>query len=187
MSGEQQYCPQCQEHVPTVRLEKGETQALRCQQCGYPIGDPLPAAGQEDKLQDGPLVLHIDDDPILRKVVSAQLSGNGFTALQAPDGTSGLHLAENAKPAVILLDVMLPDIDGYEVARQIRSTPGLQHVAIVMLTGTSDLKLNNLAFEAGADLAIRKPLDRRKLSLFVKTALQLRQRRAQASRTTGVQ
>ncbi len=120
------------------------------------------------------LVLHIDDDPILRKVVEAFLTSRGFSAMSAEDGASGLEIAQRERPAVVLLDVMMPDLDGYEVARRLRASPGLERLAIIMLTSTNDPKLISQAFKAGADLTIHKPFDKHKLVRIIESALQLK-------------
>ncbi len=124
--------------------------------------------------EPGTLVLHIDDDPSLRHVVEAFLTGSGFSAISAADGASGLEIAQRERPAVVLLDVMMPDLDGYEVSRRLRASPGLERLAIIMLTATDDPKLNSQAFKAGADLTFRKPFDRNKLVRIIESALQLK-------------
>ncbi len=124
--------------------------------------------------EPGPLVLHIDDDASLRHVVETFLTSSGFSAMSAEDGASGLELARRERPAVVLLDVMMPDLDGYEVARRLRASPGLEHLAIIMLTATNDPKLVSQAFKAGADLTFRKPFDRNKLVRIIESALQLK-------------
>ncbi len=135
---------------------------------------------EEDRITEppaevsGPLVLHIDDDPVLRRIVAGYLTKGGYTPISASDGESGLDLAQTGKPVAVLLDIDMPGLDGYEVARRLRAQPAFKDLAIIMLTGTLDLKLNALAFKAGADMTMRKPLDRQKLVSVLQTALQLK-------------
>ena len=182
MAETHQFCPQCQAERTFSSRSSGQA-PLRCPACGYLIRETAgadfkaavkPASTTAAVKPAGTTVLHIDDDPVNRRVVAAFLEKGGFTTISASDGKSGLALAHQAKPSAVLLDVMMPDLDGYEVARRLRASPGLAHLAIIMLTGTDDPKLNAVAFKAGADMTIRKPFDTEKLLAVLRTALQLK-------------
>ncbi len=100
-------------------------------------------------------VLVVEDDATVRDVLTTLLGFDGFEVLAASDGPEGLRMAEEMRPDVILLDVVLPGIDGLEVCRAVRElVPG---VRVVMLTGrgTTEDELDGVA--AGADAYLRKP------------------------------
>lgn len=168
------FCPQCQEERPTFEFYGEGTILIRCQVCGYPVAEPSPEEVLAPIAAAGPTVLCIDDDPALLRVLADMLTRAGFTPITAPDGAAGLALAKRERPAAVLLDIMMPDLDGYEVCRQLRATRGLERLAIIMLTASADPKLNTNAFKAGADLAIRKPFDSQKLVATLRTALELK-------------
>jgi CheY-like chemotaxis protein len=170
----QQFCPHCQEDRPTFESSGEKQKVVRCQACGYPISEILPKITEPPAEVSGPLVLHVDDDPVLRRLVAGYLTKSGYTPISASDGESGLALAQEGNPVAVLLDIDMPGLDGYEVARKLRALPALKGIAIIMLTGTLDLKVNALAFKAGADMTMRKPLDRQKLLSVLQTALQLK-------------
>src|SRR5436309_3271468 len=126
----QRFCPRCRaERTFSIRSD-GEVPP-RCPACGYLIRETAQTDFAAAAERDSPTVLHIDDDPVLRRVVAAFLMKGGFISISASDGESGLSLAQQAKPAAILLDVMMPDLDGYEVARRLRASQGLENLAII--------------------------------------------------------
>jgi DNA-binding response OmpR family regulator len=79
-------------------------------------------------------ILIADDDPQIRSMLSFRLTSLGFIVIQAKDGAEALQQARDQKPDLILLDVMMPHMNGWEVARAVRQDPALGDVAIVMLT-----------------------------------------------------
>jgi two-component system alkaline phosphatase synthesis response regulator PhoP len=100
---------------------------------------------------DGRSVLVVDDDAVLRKVVRAVLEADGFEVIEASDGEAGLRLAESEQPSVIILDVMMPGIDGVEVCRR------LDHPKVLMLTALGDVTTEAASLEAGARGYLTKP------------------------------
>ena len=100
-------------------------------------------------------VLVIEDDATVRDVLSTLLSFDGFEVRTAADGSIGLDIAERMQPDIVLLDVALPGIDGFEVCRTLRAR--LPQTRVVMLTGraSSEDELDGVA--AGADCYLRKP------------------------------
>jgi len=85
----------------------------------------------------GPCILIIDDEPIARQSLDALLSGEGYELNFALDGSDGFQKAIELHPDVILLDVMLPAVDGYEVCRQLRREPSLAEIPILFLTAST--------------------------------------------------
>ncbi len=102
-------------------------------------------------------VLIVDDEPGLRSAVREILQSAGYEPMEAADGTGGLAKAASLRPALILLDVRMPDLDGYEVCRQLKANPLTAPIPVVFLTAVEDSALNHRAFEAGAAACLTKP------------------------------
>jgi DNA-binding response OmpR family regulator len=116
-----------------------------------------------------PLVLVIDDDTTVAEVVVAYLERAGLEAVWAADGAQGLALAASAPPDVVLLDLMLPGLDGLEVCRRLRlSQPGLP---VIMVTARGEEQDRVLGLEVGADDYVTKPFSPRELVLRVQSLL----------------
>jgi two-component system response regulator MtrA len=113
-------------------------------------------------------ILLVEDDPSIREVTSIGLGAAGFTVETAADGIEGLERFRAEPFDLILLDVMLPRLDGYEVSRQVRKT---STIPIVMLTARGDTMDVVVGLEAGADDYIRKPFDLPELIARVRAAL----------------
>jgi diguanylate cyclase (GGDEF)-like protein len=104
-----------------------------------------------------PLILVVDDDGALRTIISTNLELAGFRVISAPDGPSALALLDDNLPDVVLLDVMLPMMDGYATLGKIRRHATASHVPVIVLTGRNDLGDPVKSLEAGADDFIAKP------------------------------
>ncbi|MBI4711191.1 MAG: response regulator [Candidatus Omnitrophica bacterium] len=104
-------------------------------------------------------ILFIDDEPDQIMMISLRLKKNGYAVISAMDGEQGLKKASEEKPDLILLDVLMPGIDGLEVCRRLRKDPATKHIPIVATTaaGADDIELQCRA--AGADDCVRKPYD----------------------------
>lgn len=102
-------------------------------------------------------ILLADDDNRVREVVALTLGSEDFTILQAVDGRHALHLARSERPELLLLDVDMPGMDGFQVCEELKLRPGSHPIKIIMLTakGTVDNELR--AMEAGADGFFSKP------------------------------
>lgn len=99
------------------------------------------------------LVLVVDDDEMIRRLVRAVLEADEFEVAEARDGQTALQLASETQPAVVVLDVMMPGLDGVEVCRRLDH----QEVKVVVLTARDDPKLEAEARAAGADAFMTKP------------------------------
>lgn len=110
-----------------------------------------------------PLVVLIDDEPAIRETVSFVLDMEGFEVATAEDGERGLELVRRLRPPVVLLDVMLPRLDGFSVCRAIRGDPALSGVRVVMLTAMGQRSDRLRAREVGADHFVIKPFDEEEL------------------------
>lgn len=116
-------------------------------------------------------ILIIDDEPHIVELIRYNLEGAGFKTLQALNGNEGLALAQKEVPDLVLLDLMLPGIDGLEVCRQLRSDEDLKSIPIIMLTAKSAEIDKVLGLELGADDYITKPFSVRELIARVKALL----------------
>jgi signal transduction histidine kinase len=105
-----------------------------------------------------PSVLHIEDDPVNRRLVAKLLAKAGYDVVDAATGLSGIRLAAERRPDLVLVDINIPDLDGYEVILRLRGMPDLEGVPIVAITAEGD-KHTSLA--VGADGFIGKPIDAR--------------------------
>jgi CheY-like chemotaxis protein len=117
--------------------------------------------------------LVIDDDVVLRSTLAELLQEEGFLTVQASNGFSGLRLAGEHHPQVVLLDLLLPELSGTEVLRELRGGPAGRDMAIVIVTGSPDSL--SAAQVAEADGVVRKPFD---LSELLTTVLRAVQRAA---------
>jgi putative two-component system response regulator len=120
-----------------------------------------------------PTVLMVDDEPTSRAALEALLYREGYQLAVASSGTEALSLAAALLPDLILLDVMMPDMDGYEVCRQLRAHPVLADVPIIIVTALDDRQSRLYGIEAGADDFISKPYDRVELRARVRTIMRL--------------
>ena len=118
-------------------------------------------------------VLIVDDDPTAREALVATLEGEGYELHLAKDGIRALHMLEHLQPDLILLDVMMPGMTGFEVCQRIRATPALAEVPILLLTALDDPDSRLRGIESGADDFLSKPPDRRELIARVRTITRL--------------
>ncbi len=110
-----------------------------------------------------PLIVHIDDSQTVLAVTKLMLESLAYDVIQATSGAEGIKLAEKEKPALILLDAMMPGIDGFETCVSIKRNPKLQGVPVIMATGADAVKDVEKAMACGADSYIVKPLQQDRL------------------------
>lgn len=116
-------------------------------------------------------ILIIDDDTDTLRLVGMMLEKQGYQIAVASNGPQGLLKAENENPDLILLDVMMPEMDGYEVARRLRSNPDTAHIPILMFTAKAQLDDKVAGFESGADDYLTKPTHPSELLAHVRALL----------------
>ena len=124
-------------------------------------------------------VLIVDDDPDIVRLVSYNLSRAGYEVLTASTGRKALELVQKQPPDLIVLDLMLPDVDGMEVCRTLRQQLPSRRIPILMLTARGEEIDRVVGFELGADDYVAKPFSPRELVLRIKSIL----RRAGKDRT----
>ena len=113
-------------------------------------------------------VLVVDDDEIVRKVLKYDLKLDGFKVYLAEDGPTGIKLAQENRPELILLDWMMPGMDGLEVLSELKNDRRTGHIPVFMLTGRGALSDLDQAFDVGVDGYVRKPFDLMELGSIVK-------------------
>jgi DNA-binding response OmpR family regulator len=101
-------------------------------------------------------ILIIDDNPAVRNTLELLLKDNGYASLSAEDGLDGLYKARQEKPDLILLDLMLPGMDGFKVCRMIKFDPNLKKIPVVILTSRMTEEDREAGFQCGADGYIMK-------------------------------
>ena len=117
-------------------------------------------------------ILYIEDNHENRLLVRRILEAEGYSMIEATDGPTGLEVAAQMQPDLILLDINLPEIDGYDLARRFRNTPGLQQVPILAITANVMKGDRERTLDSGCDGYIQKPIDVDRLPEQVRAALQ---------------
>ncbi|MHC4963141.1 MAG: response regulator [Planctomycetota bacterium] len=121
-----------------------------------------------------PLILIVDDNPTNVDILQTRLASHNYDILTAADGEAGLVLAREKQPDLILLDIMMPKVDGIEVCRILRADPSLAFMPIIMVTAKADSKDIVAGLEAGADEYLTKPVDQAALVARVKSMLRIK-------------
>jgi two-component system, cell cycle response regulator DivK len=108
-------------------------------------------------------ILVVEDHEDNRRIIHDLLTAHGFDVVEAVTGLEGVRAAERQNPALILMDIQLPEIDGYEATRRIKSQPELKHIPIIIITSYALSGDDFKAYEAGCDEYVSKPYSPRKL------------------------
>lgn len=119
--------------------------------------------------------LVVDDEDRNRRVLAAMLEVEGYVVQEAADGAQALELARQDPPDIVLLDIMMPGLDGYEVARELKADHATRSVPIIMVTALHDRGSLVQALEVGAEEYVSKPVDRWELRMRVKNLLKLKE------------
>jgi class 3 adenylate cyclase/DNA-binding response OmpR family regulator len=131
----------------------------------------------EHSPDDAASILIVDDSPENRLLLSSQLEMQGYRILQAEDGFDGIESAARDRPDLILLDVMMPGINGFAVCRQLKADEATRDIPIIMVTALREVQYRIEGIEAGADEFLSRPHHREELLLRVKALLQLKRAR----------
>lgn len=133
-------------------------------ECAGPGGPPTDVAAKR--------ILVIDDDPDYRELLWLVLDRPGWShVVVARDGVEGLRRIYDGRPDLILLDLMMPDIRGYDVVRWLKADPGLASIPVVAITGAGDAASEQQAREAGCDAFLAKPFELSDLEATLRTYL----------------
>ena len=120
-----------------------------------------------------PVLLIVDDEPLGLKSMASVFEGQGYELVLTGSGHEAMQFVETGRPDVILLDVMMPGMDGLEACRRIRSHPGMAEIPILLVTALDDRQSRLEGLESGADDYITKPIDRAEVRARVRTITRL--------------
>jgi excisionase family DNA binding protein len=123
----------------------------------------LERSGPGGRSRSGPVVLVVDDDEGVRAVVRMNLEQEGYTVKEAANGEGGLAAVEDEAPDLVLLDVMMPGVDGWEMLRRIQEKHGAGSIPVIMFSGQVDAASAGQAAERGAQAFVGKPFDPQQL------------------------
>ena len=121
-----------------------------------------------------PRILVVDDNPANVDILRARLAAQGYEIVTATDGEEALAAVSKHLPDLVLLDIMMPKLDGIEVCRRLRADATLPFIPIVLVTAKSDSKDVVAALEAGGDEYLTKPVDHAALGARVKSMLRIK-------------
>ncbi|HJS94296.1 MAG TPA: response regulator [Solirubrobacteraceae bacterium] len=118
-----------------------------------------------------PTILVADDEEDLRELVTYRLTRSGYRVIGAGDGQEALKLAAERTPDLMVLDVMMPKLDGYELTRRVRAEAALRSIPVILLTARSQESDIDRGFEVGADDYLKKPFNPDELVARVRAVL----------------
>jgi DNA-binding response OmpR family regulator len=118
-----------------------------------------------------PTILVADDEEDLRELVTYRLTRSGYQVIGAGDGLQALELAAERTPDLMVLDVMMPKLDGYELTRRVRAEAALRSIPVILLTARSQESDIDRGFEVGADDYLKKPFNPDELVARVRAVL----------------
>jgi CheY-like chemotaxis protein len=176
-----EYCPRCQAVQPTFQFTEDARLVRRCQACGFPVESGLVLERSEALGTPSPpevKILCVDDDPLVIQLIGDILRFRGYMVLSANDGPSGLDMAIQQRPSLVLLDIMMPGMDGFEVCRRLKADPELKPIPVIILTAKSDATVSARAFEVGAQLVLQKPAPTAAVLRTIEAALALATRQS---------
>lgn len=116
-------------------------------------------------------ILVIDDEPELVKAITVRLQASGYEVIFAYDGQEGIDKAEEIKPDLILLDIIMPKKDGWEVCKNLKSNPKTKDIPILICTASGEQNLEKRCMAVGADAVIKKPFETAELLELVNKLL----------------
>lgn len=103
-------------------------------------------------------ILIVEDDPVIQGILSMNLTDEGYQVLIAGEGLAGVRLATEAQPGLILMDMRLPDITGWEATERLKAQPETRHIPVIALTAQSTSEDLRRCFDAGCDAFMTKPI-----------------------------
>jgi len=130
-------------------------------------------------MAERPRILIVDDEPSIVKMVGKRLEVEGFDVLIAMDGQEGLTKAQAESPDLVILDLMLPKLNGYEVCTMLKQDTRYQKIPIMLFTAKAQAKDEQLGMECGANAYMRKPFQAKELIEKIRLLL------AQSTQTAG--
>jgi DNA-binding response OmpR family regulator len=130
-------------------------------------------------------ILVADDSPNIREILKISLEGDGYSVVLAEDGEQALEKVAQEKPDLLIMDVMMPKVNGFQVCRRVKTNPSTHQVPVIMLTAKSGQQDVYWGKDCGADEYLTKPFSTKELVKTIERLLQIRQQR-QAAHASGV-
>ncbi len=127
----------------------------RCASCGCP--EPEATVQTISDLFAAPKVLFIDDDPLVRALLQTAVPALDFQVLTAPNGPTGIEVTRREMPDAVVFDILMPRMSGFEVCRQLRADPALQHIPIILMSARDDPSMAQKGRSVGATCTVGKP------------------------------
>jgi len=131
-------------------------------------------------------ILIIEDEKDIVDLIEYHLKQSGFSVMSALDGPAGLEKARKKSPSLIILDLMLPEMDGKDICRSLKANPLTQSIPILMLTAKAEESDRLIGFELGADDYVTKPFSPKELVLRVKAILRRRESNQESEKTIRI-
>lgn len=150
------------------------------------VGRPLSTTEPTPVKREARRILVVDDEPPIRDILRFQLENAGFEVSCAEDGEEGLQMVSELAPDLVLLDLMIPQMDGYEVCRRIKSDYATRHIPVIILTARAELDEKLKGLENGANDYVTKPFSIPELLMRVQNVLQWSQSQREANPLTGL-
>ena len=129
---------------------------------------------EENTVRTPPRILVVDDNPTNIKMLKTRLAANGYDVITAADGEEALASARGQHPDLILLDIMMPRLDGLEVCKRLRADPAFPFTPIILVTAMADTKDVIAGLDAGGDEYLTKPIDHGALVARVRSMLRIK-------------
>ena len=121
-------------------------------------------------------ILIVEDHPLHTRLIEMTLRAKNYTLLKATDGEEALDIAQREQPDLIIMDIRLPGMDGFEVTRKLRETPAFSHTPIIGITAYAMRKDRERVIESGCDAYLTKPINTRELPEVIAEMLSRRQK-----------
>jgi len=121
---------------------------------------------------DSAKILVIDDEPEVLELVSEFLKREGYDVMTEASSTKGIEKAKSFHPDLILLDIIMPKLDGYEVCKLLKKNESTKNIPVIFLTGKDVSEDHHKSFQVGGDMFIKKPFSRESLTRIVKLVLE---------------
>jgi response regulator RpfG family c-di-GMP phosphodiesterase/signal transduction histidine kinase len=167
-------------HLSVRELALMESQSIETQ-----LPDEVDAS--QLSLKDAIHVLYVEDNVDLRNFVNRMLAGHGYRVTVARDGLEGLKLIETVSPDVLVTDVMMPHMDGFELLRRVRSDERLRGLPVIMITAKSEVESMIEGLDRGADDYLAKPINIRELDARIKNLIHLRRLKESEARASQLE